>query len=52
MKLKIYKNGVNQFGFCDARIYLGFRRSLSDKIFMVNFVSFNFNFDFNLTFTN
>lgn len=49
MKLKIYKNEVNQFGFCDARIYLGFRCSLSDKIFMVNFVSFNFNFDFNLT---
>lgn len=49
MKLKIYKNGVNQFGFCDARIYLGFRHSLSNKMFMVNFVSFNFNFDFNLT---
>lgn len=49
MKLKIYKNGVNRFGFCDALIYLGFRHFLSDKIFMVNFVSFNFNSDFNLT---
>lgn len=49
MKLKIYKSRVNQFGFCEARTYLGFRYSLSDKIFTVNFVSFNFNFDFNLT---
>lgn len=49
MKLKIYKSGVNQFGFCEARIYLEFRHSLSDKIFTVNFVSFNFNFHFNLT---